>query len=227
MPVFNPEDISKLHNNLKEYLDLYGEFYPEGAVDFIKKNFLSEKFFLEDIDIMSQVYQLTGTYEMFPCNPYLNYLREMKKSFDLDRDLLEVGSGFYPAMAKIISDIQTKGSITAMDYDSVISELGKIRILKKYFTVDTDVSQYEMLYGIMPCEATIPMIYSANKNDKDLFIGLCGCTHFENPGSMPFITSQMWFDYVESIVKKTLPKDRKYEMYSKNDIYYPMIKTYK
>lgn len=227
MAVFNPEDISKLYNNLEEYLDLYGQFYPEGAVDFIKKHFLSSHFFLEDIDIMCQVYQLTGTYEMFPCNPYLNYLREMKKTFDIDRDLLEVGSGFYPAMAKIISDIQVKGSITAMDYDSVISELGKIRILKEHFTVDTDVSKYEMIFGVMPCEGTIPMIYSANKNDKDLFIGLCGCTHFENPESIPFITSQTWFDYVESIVKKTLPKDRKYEMYTTSDINYPLIKIFK
>lgn len=211
--------------NLEEYFKRYGEFYPCEIIEFIKSSFLGRAF-REDIwiDVMSQVYGATGVFDLVD-NIYDMNIQEIKSDYSIDQDILEVGCGFYPAMGIKLSNMQKSGSITVMDPDVIPTSSGKITIYKEMFTKDTDVSKYQLIMGVMPCEGVIPMIESANKNELDLYIQLCGCTHFENMS--PFFTPTLssWYGYISKVMEDTIPDNRHYEMTLPDWSAYPVIKT--
>lgn len=227
MSRLNKQQEMEIRENFAEYLEKYGHLYPMAALEYIRISFLDRSFEMDKVpDIMHQVYSAIGAYE-YVDNFYDKCIDEMQKSFDINGNLLDVGCGFYPAVAERIKRIQTSGSISAIDYDVLTTEFGNIRVFKDNFTATTDTSEYTLIYGIMPCEATIPIIQNACANDKDMFIQLCGCVHFSQMGFPGYVPLDMWYDYIEDLVCDLLPNGRKYELRTPSWGEYPILKTMK
>ena len=92
--------------------------------------------------------------------------------------ILEIGGGYYPMFAKYIDEFQSKhkgGTITVMDPVLVTTRMGKAKLQRKKFSSSMDVSNFDLLVGICPCDATKDIIESAVINKKEFFVALCGC----------------------------------------------------
>ena len=215
------EELEIVSKNFEEFITTYGNLYPSNVIEYIKKEFFSFTF-LHGVstDIMNQVYEETGVFEIFD-NIYDKNLSEMQCTFDLDRDILEVGCGYFPAFASRVSKLQTKGSITVMDALVVPTTLGKVNIEKKMFSLTTDVSKYKMMYGLMPCESTLDMIDNAKRNDLDLYIMLCNCSNHSR------LSLQDWYSQVKKMAKIKLPTDRELDFIKPSWASAPILKIYK
>lgn len=229
MGTFTAEQVRDFKKAFDEYLEKYGALYPANALDYIKSHFLGIEF--ENgiaVDIMSQIYEETGVYEAVGNTIYSNYLKYLQEHYDTNRHLLEVGCGFYPAFAKKVAKSQESGTVKAIDYDVITTDVPGITVEHKKFDENYDVSDIDFIYGLEPCEAVIDMIKSANKNNIDLCICMCGCTHFNVSFRYGFYnTYRYWLDYVRDIMETTLPDDRDYEMEYTDFIQYPIFRTYK
>ena len=73
----------------------------------------------------------------------------------------------------------------------------------------------------------LSMIKSANKNDLDMYMMLCGCTHFEDVHRYSYITYGMWVDYLEEVMKDTLPSNRTYSFDDVDEVPYYILRTFK
>lgn len=216
-----------VRKNFEEYMKIYGPLYPEGCKEFIIEHFLDESFEIDFYpDVLHQIYAHTGAYD-FVKNFYDLCIDEIKDDYSIDGHIIDIGCGFYPGFAERLQKLQHDGSVTAMDYDLLTTEHGDIKLIKGKFTEFTNLAKYDLVLGIMPCEATIPMIKNANKSDKDLFIQMCGCTHFENPEMIYPITVGLWYEYVDHVLKSTIPDSRTYKFYQPDWAEYPIIKTMK
>ncbi len=100
-----------------------------------------------------------------------------------DINILEVGGGFYPVFAQYVSNLQREskglGSITVYDPRLITEEVEGLKLHKEKFTSGMDMTPYNLCVGILPCEAIRLIIREATSNEKDFFIAMCGCTHFE------------------------------------------------
>ena len=191
--------------NLEEYLLKYGEFYPSLAVSYILEHYGND-LNMERPDLMNQVYDALGIFSNDK-NPYIQYSNLIEKYFNLNSNILEIGGGFYPALASHIADKQLNlknGTITVYDKNLILTSLKNIKLVKRDYATEDDVSNFDLLIGIMPCQATSLIIEKANKGKKDFFIALCGCTHFSREYLMfRNLTQNDWFDYIRKLYYKT------------------------
>ena len=180
----------KLHQALQmeTFLRKYGEGYSKREIDYIRKYWqdgLKNKF---PIDILRQIYTELGFFKEDE-NIYLGFIDILENNFDIDRDIIEVGGGRFPALAKIIALKQHHGTITVYDPRLAItkSPIPNMKLKKENFTKSTPVRSDQLVIGFMPCEATEQTIVTAGKNKADFLIALCeGGPHGDE------------FDYFES-----------------------------
>ncbi len=171
----------KLQQALNQYLQKYGQYYSKDAKSFIEQEF----FHLLDSDIAPDILmQLYAKFKVLPKEKdiYYRFTDWIDKQYHIDKNILEIGGGYYPMLAKNISERQVKlqkGTITVYDPLLVTTKLENIKLYKTPFINKTDISSYDLLVGISPCEATRTMIQSAIEYRKEFFIALCGCTHFD------------------------------------------------
>lgn len=211
----------------REYKKIYGPFYDSDALEYIENNMFNENFDNDIIvDIINQVFETIGVNSELEHNIYKDFLIEMRKYYDVNKDLLEVSSGMVPAFALKLKELQTKGSITVIDPDTIKYNFEGIDIIRDNFRMSTDISPYDLIYAIEPCGATMDIIKKANVNDKDLILMMCGCTHFLNPSIFGFSIVE-WMNQVKYLLETTLPEGRKSEVYNKSYLPYPIIRTYK
>lgn len=191
--------------NLEMYLEKYRYEYPKEAVSYILKNYGNDLDVARP-DLMNQVYDATGIFTE-DNNPYLQYLNLIEDYFGLNNNILEIGGGFYPSLASHIADKQLilkSGTITVYDENLITTSLKNINLIKRNFTLNDSVDNFDLLIGIMPCQATPLIIKKANESKKNFFIALCGCTHFSQEYLMFHVpTQEAWFEYIRNIYYKT------------------------
>ncbi len=222
----SPEDIKKYTKRFEDYMKIYGPLYEERQREYIRINFLNSLFAEGvDIDIMNQVYETIGIFDNY-LNTYSANLKHIMECYDINVDILEVGGGLVPAFAKKLSDNQKSGSVSVMDPLLIVNQFGNLKLYKENFTEETDVSKFKLLVGIQPCEAIIPMIASSNKNDLDMYMMLCGCTHFEDAERYSYITYGMWLNYIEHTMKDTIPDNRSYSFDNIEGAPYYVLRTF-
>lgn len=171
---------------------------------------------------MDQVYSAVGVYDNIP-NVYDTFIEEMQKHFDINRRLIEVAAGYYLGLAEKVSCHQKCGTITIYEPNIIIDTHEKFKIVKEEFKESTIVSDADMIYALRPCDAIETIIKVANKNDLDLFVGLCGCVDGCGFYSEEYL--QKWYDYLQELVENTLPSNRKYDFYNIEGLKRPIIKT--
>lgn len=210
---------------LKDYMERYGIHYSKKAKAEIQKNFLDPSTpIIEASDIFNQIYEYIGVFEKEKPNTYDVFIDCMIERMDINRRLLEVGCGYYPSLAKRIASLQKYGSVTAIDPRVVTTEVEGIEVISGYFSTRLGLEQYDMFYGLYPCEATIEMITLANIFNKDLCILACDCceTPFGELDDM-----EEWLEYIDDLLKKSTPLGREFKIEHISSVDAPLITTRK
>lgn len=130
-------------------------------------------------DYVMQVYSTTDIYRD-DYNFYKELLECMQSMFNIKCNVLDVASGYYPAFAEIVAKRQIElgsGKITICDPNIVMknSPFKNMTIYKEKFQFGTNLSQYDLITSIMPCELSKELICSLLIQNKEFFIPLCGC----------------------------------------------------
>lgn len=143
-----------------------------------EKNFILEYLFYSNEfipNIARQVYDELGLLSD-DNNLYLGFLNLLQGIHNIeDKHILEVGGGVIPRLGKRILKLQNKGLITIYDpkLNSYEKSTSKFILKREKFHSNTDVSEADLLVGLMPCEAAFDIVDSATKNRKDFVIALC------------------------------------------------------
>ncbi len=164
------------------YLNKYQDFYSENAIDFLLENFLLPMPIESSPDILKQIYDVLGLLNPEE-NCYLQLAKLIGNLYGWDSHVLEIGGGFYPSFSRHMDLLQQanngSGTITTYDPRLVVSSLGNIKLHKEEFKKEMLVESYDLIVGIMPCEATSMIIRKAIQENKEFFIAMCGCIHYE------------------------------------------------
>lgn len=153
-------------------------------------------------------------------NPFRQMVLRLEEEYGLDRDFVEVGCGFFPALsyelAKRKSELGIeKGTITAYDAKLVTTTLTGVTLVKDKFKTSTIVPQETVLVGRRPCEATETIVRSGAINNLEVYIQLCSCEDHvpqayrlsHKPNKEQTILEM----YTEEIARDTLPQGFKFE----------------
>ena len=196
---------TKLVSTFNKFKKKYQPLYPKRAWEFIENEFYRGMKSYRIPDILMQVYSelgLTNKGSSF----YKKHLQLIRSLFPLDGNILEVGSGYIPALANLIANEQLKiGKGTITIYEPLLVDMTpkypNMILNKKYFNKTVDVSQYDLIIGILPCEVTKTIIESACINKKDFYVALCGCVHI--PDEIYYALFGATELYQQDIIEKT------------------------
>lgn len=179
---------------IKEFIDRYGKLYPKETLEFILNTIDDDIERVSYYDVVRQIYSVLG---IIPNNRdlYVQFVDYIHRTYGLERNILEIGGGLYPALAYHINQKQMHlegGSITVYDNRLITEELDNIKLYKQEFTLKNDISNYDLIIGMMPCDATELIIRSAGANNKEFAVAMCGCVHLNYP-------DYCYNDYIEYI----------------------------
>ena len=169
---------------LKRRYDIFMNRYKNKFPDKIKNEM--DSYFVKrcgKYDNPTDFFQLYDHFGALPddVNFYLYHLNTIKENFNIYNNILEVGGGIYPSFARRLANEQIKlgiGTISVYDPRLVTTRCTKYPNLKLYkgeFNRFINISKYDLLVGIMPCDATDIIIDSIDKYKKDFYIAFCGC----------------------------------------------------
>lgn len=165
----------------KEFLNQYAKCYSEDIVSIIQENFWRYQNELTTFDVLMQIYQELGIYEGRAS--YYNYhLDKIGHLFNINSNIADIGAGCFPSFSNMIAHSQLKlgqGTVSVFDPNlvTISPKYKNMRLYKKEFNFQMNVSNYDLLIGLLPCNATEEIIKSAIMNDKDFYISMCGCNH--------------------------------------------------
>lgn len=178
----NLKSNQEILNYFLEHMEQYGDKYVDGVREALENEFIFSIGEQCVISEFTQIFDLMGA--IAPCgNHYVAYLDLLKKCFDINCNILEVGGGSIPTFGKYIALEQLKtgvGTITV--YDPMLVSRKKygcrnLHLHKKEITSNSDIKAYDLIVGIMPCLGTDSMLELIEKFKKDFFIAFCGCDH--------------------------------------------------
>lgn len=110
--------------------------------------------------------------------------------------ILEVGCGPKATMARIL--IKKGMQVTAID--PRLKEPTK-NLRREYFTLDYDVSPYDLVVGLEPCEAIEPLIRVCVNENKPFIAAPCGQPHKRLSGKLDK-NCLAWWNYLKNIHPK-------------------------
>lgn len=130
--------------------------------------------------VLRQIYDEVGLFEE-KNDLYNAFVDMLEKNFDIDTNIVEVGGGVIPSIAKKISLRQVKGSVTVYDprLSTKYKSSKKLKLKREKFSEDTNIKKADLIIGFMPCEATELLIKQATKNKKDFLVALCEGGHYD------------------------------------------------
>ena len=190
---FTNTELSRLHEFKYKYFDLY----PSNLQEEIENNlFLG---FTNNEDTINQIYCYLNLIED-NINPYNAFIKYLETEFNLqDLNILEVGSGSIPILAHSIEN-KYKKKVDIQDPITLFANYTKGNIYKDLFNESTDISNYDLIIGYNPCEATENIIINAIKNKKDFSVATCGCCHL--PSKYKEKNPNLWHQYLIDIAQK-------------------------
>ena len=202
----------KLIETFKNFKSKYQELYPAYAWEIIEKEFMRSLWNEGTPDVLMQIYTELGL-NAKGATFYKRHLKLLKELFPLDSNILEVGSGYIPAFANMIANEQlklNKGTVTI--YEPLLLEMNpkypNMELHKEAFTLNTDISNYDLVLGILPCSVTETLIESACINKKDFYIAMCGCVHtsldylYGYQSTSPALYREMVIENTKRLVKQ-------------------------
>ena len=158
-------------------------------------------------------YQIFSAIDALPqeINPYYQFMKIIEKEFGLERDIIDVGGGMFPALSLEIAKRQKeigKGTITCYDPELVTTTLDGITLKKEKFTLSSSIPENALIIGQKPCEATETIIRTSSIKNLEVFVQLCACTH-NVPREYRLShteTKNLWYSYIQELAEDTLPE---------------------
>lgn len=201
----NEEQIARRFNQFKRK---YQNKYPESAWEYIEENFWFYIFSTCAPDILMQIYAEIGI-EHENGDFYQEHIRRIKSKFDIGCNIVDVGSGLIPSFANQLAYEQLKikkGTVTIFEPLLLVKrpKHRNMRLHQEEFTENTNIKEFDLLTGIMPCEATEIAIEKACQERKDFYIAMCGCTHFDYYTHGMYISPETYQEYVIDKTQKWL-----------------------
>lgn len=157
---------------------LVGKSYMPWLEYEIRKYFISElKHLNRSTDVYYQIFSALDLLEeekdLYKC-----YLKKLKEYFTIEQNILEIGCGCFPALARLIDMEQTslnKGTITAYDPYLSTTNVGNIILFKRKIDKE-DLSDFDLLISTLACESADIALEKSYEYKKPLFLGICECS---------------------------------------------------
>lgn len=140
-------------------------------------------------------------------NIYYQMAKYILSIYGYDKNILEVSCGHLPMLSYYMErEIKINGgksTITVCDPLLVPNKFGSLKLVKDEFNEEMDISDYELIVGLFPCEATRSILKKSILNDKEFFVALCSCLHIDeetmyySKGNIP--TYQDQFDSLKNL----------------------------
>lgn len=203
---FSEEQIAKRFNLFKEK---YQQLYPEDLWEYIEENFWLYVFQTCAPDVLMQVYTEMGLVHENG-DFYAAHISKIKERFNIGCNIIDIGSGIIPSFANKLAYEQlkiNKGTITI--YEPLLvdakAKYPNMTIHKEDFTQKTDITKFDLVTGIMPCEATETIIEQACRYQKDFYIAMCGCVHLAMPSYYcSYISPEYYQNYIIDKTKRLI-----------------------
>ena len=181
----------ELQSKYNALLNEYSSSMDKRALAYIRENFWKLKDSYEMPDILMQVYSELG---ILKDNVYLKHLEKIKNIFDINCNVLEIGGGMLPAFSNILAREQLRiGNGTVTVYDRLLATTKpkhpNMKLIKDEFTLKSDIKSFDLVLGIMPCDATEIMIQKVCEARKNFYLFMCGCNHFDFPQMLMYGSS--------------------------------------
>lgn len=167
------EEIGLIVAYLKDNPDAFNYIEKEQIINSLKYD--DYRGFGKHNHICSQIYDELG---LLPdsINPYKAFAELIDEIFSIkDKNIVEIGGGNIPRLAKRISKIQDTGTITVYDPSIYITDEvnSNLKLIKRRFSSMTNVSSADLLVGLLPCGSSSIIVKSAIRYNKDFMIALC------------------------------------------------------
>lgn len=135
-----------------------------------------------------------------------SFIRHLIAKYNSSNKVLDVGAG---RMCHLSTELGERGfKVVAIDpkirlKDSEIKQRKIQRIIKQPFYCDeygngTDISNFDLLVGLEPCDATEHIIRQGLKYEKPFEVSLCYQAHNALNGKT-FATPEDWYEYLQQI----------------------------
>ena len=208
----NPYNFNgEFYNKMKEFWEKYGPSYPKFYQNMLQSQLLVACTKEIIPDLFMEVYSHCNVATDFAEDPYKYYLEFLTNNFQNfeNQQILEVAAGAYPVLTEKISKYITKtkgcGSITGIDPNLITTKVKNANLYKEKLQ-DISLTNYNLIIGQSPCEATEEIILRSCIEKKEMSILLCGCTH------MGFSCSyDTWIDYLCYMINQHKSQDFKFE----------------
>lgn len=168
-----------LHYQIVKFLMKHENDYTKKEKEFILKNYTWGKKDSLVTDILRQIYEELDLLEENQ-NIYQGFIDLVEENFGINQNIIEVGGGKIPVLAKRLAKQQKKGTVTVYD-DQLItkaSPIPNLTLIKKRVTSSQQLPNKDLIIGFMPCEGTETTIKLAKENKLDFMIALCdGTSH--------------------------------------------------
>jgi len=109
---------------------------------------------------------------------FYNFFLLLKKNFGVNKNILEIGSGWFPSLGKYIDNYQMKigsGRITCYDEALRVLKHNNVNLVKKSITKDTNIGNYDLVCAHYSCSATDLFVDLCIDNHKEFILSLCPC----------------------------------------------------
>ena len=172
----NSSSVFVLYSKVLELFKKKPNLYDEYEISFIKNAILSgydgSYFYDEGIrEIFDELGLLPNKN-----NIYMAFIDLIKSKCDINgKNILEVGGGTFPRLAKRLSLEQKNGTITVYDprLDPSIKSTDRLILKKEKFDNETKIGNTDLFLGLMPCKGAEFLLNQALKNDRDFILWLC------------------------------------------------------
>lgn len=159
------------------------------------------------------LYQIFSAIGALPkeVDPYYQIMKNIEQEYGLERDIIEVGCGMFPALCLKIAERQKeigKGTITGYDPELVTTSLDGVVLKKEKFTLATPLPKNALIIGQKPCEATETIIRKSSIKNLEFYIQLCECKHnVPTEYKLSHLGNKnLWDSYINEITENTLPE---------------------
>ena len=177
-------------DDIYDFFYKYGNLYGEKEVKrLMNEHYSTDLYEPESISwLSSNLLQIYHSIDILPTSydPYLIILKVLIEKFDIRCNILEVASGRFPSLGYDIAKKQLDfgvGTITFMDPNLICNEKNKlyrnVTPLCESFTMNTDLSKYDIILASHPHDVTLELIKSVINYNKDFLIFPCRCNDSE------------------------------------------------
>lgn len=188
-----------------KFVEAHKENYTDRELDYIYRYCAEaiDKPFVSDV--LRQLYDEVGITDL-DHNMYEAFVKVLEDNFDINRDIIEIGGGVNPSLAKKIALRQKSGTVTVYDPRLMtdIEHPTNLILKKEKFERTTPVGKAKMIIGFMPCDATGLLVDVACQNKVDFMVALCEGGMREGYGWLE--EDDEWIGFIKYLAERGIEK---------------------